>query len=303
MGTGTSFGVPVVACNCHVCKSQDPKDKRLRCSILIEQEEANNTKTTLLVDVSPEFRLQALKYGITSLTSVFITHSHADHLHGLDDLRVFSHKRSAASVLHKELSIAHKNAHKDQSAFPEAQGAGLHVYAASNTIQDIKTRFSYIFAPYIEGGGIPKLALTDLDSFDNKEGLLFGSVRVFPLPLMHGSLKDNGYLFCVDKAEVTYSFAYLTDCNYIAPEVISFIKEKGGVIKHCVIDALRKAQHSTHLSFDEAASYARKIGAEHTWFTHICHDATHEEITQYSLTTYGKDANILPAYDGQVLYV
>ena len=86
LGTGTSHGIPVVACDCPVCHSTDPKDNRNRCSAYVETDDGNY----ILIDIGPEFRIQALKYGVKKVTQVLLTHSHADHFHGIDDLRVFS---------------------------------------------------------------------------------------------------------------------------------------------------------------------------------------------------------------------
>ena len=89
MGSGTSHGIPVIACDCEVCRSDNPKDKRMRSSALIQDEE-----TCIVIDTGPEFRIQALKFGIKKLDAVLVTHSHADHIHGLDDVRVFSNEKT-----------------------------------------------------------------------------------------------------------------------------------------------------------------------------------------------------------------
>ena len=135
LGTGTSHGVPVIGCSCNTCTSKDPHDSRYRTSAFIEPE-------NLLIDTGPEFRLQALRKGIKKISAVFLTHSHSDHLNGLDDLRTFSHTDVPLS--------------KSSS---ETEGDGLPVYADSRTVGDIKRRFDYVFRPPKEGGGKPKLKL------------------------------------------------------------------------------------------------------------------------------------------------
>ena len=82
LGSGTSQGIPVIACNCEVCRSSDPRDNRLRCAILVEE-----GSTSLLVDAGPDFRQQMLKYHVANLDAVLLTHEHADHIFGLDDIR------------------------------------------------------------------------------------------------------------------------------------------------------------------------------------------------------------------------
>ena len=88
LGTGTSHGVPVIGCNCKVCRSEDPRDNRLRCSAYLQE------PASILIDVGPEFRIQALRYKINRVDALLLTHAHADHLHGIDDLRIFSHSKA-----------------------------------------------------------------------------------------------------------------------------------------------------------------------------------------------------------------
>lgn len=305
LGTGTSFGVPVIGCSCHVCKSQSQKDKRLRCSVLVCQKEEDKTTTNILVDVSPEFRLQALKYGIKSLSSVLLTHSHADHLHGLDDIRIFSHQKGKKT--NPTSSLMHKKQHPDQLSFPENAGEGLRLFANTNTLQDVKNRFDYIFEPYIEGGGIPKLHLEDVTKYTPKNPLKIGSIEVLPVPLIHGHTKDSGYIFTITRQGKRHSFAYLTDCNYVPQSSIDMMNDmtrnEGTCIEHCVIDALRVTPHSTHFCFKEAYNCAKQIGAKNIWFTHICHDCSHEEIISYIEQNIDAKGNVAPAYDGLVLNV
>ena len=137
-GTGTSHGIPVIGCSCNVCRSSDSRDNRLRCSAFLE------SPANILVDVGPEFRIQALKYKINKVDAVFITHSHADHLHGIDDLRVFSHTKALDP------------AHPDNK---ETEGEGLRIYTTTHAEHDIRHRFDYIFTPMKEGGGKPKIQI------------------------------------------------------------------------------------------------------------------------------------------------
>ena len=127
LGTGTSHGVPMISCSCAVCRSTDPRDKRTRPSIVVSYGDHN-----LLVDTSPELRLQLVAAGISHVDAVLFTHSHADHIHGIDDLRRFN----------------------------EWLRGGVPVYAAPSVLGDIRTRFPYIFARGGQiGGGIPSLDL------------------------------------------------------------------------------------------------------------------------------------------------
>ena len=300
MGTGTSHGMPVVACKCAVCRSLSKKNKRFRCSVYISQSEKSGKQTHIVIDTGPEFRIQALKYKIMSLNAVFLTHSHADHLNGLDDLRIFSHTKYAS------------NCSKPSPEYPETHGQGLPIYANEGTITDAKNRFDYIFKATQEGGGKPKLCFIDCKTFSPENPIAAGALTVLPVPMLHGNLQTSGYLIsCTGKDLKKHSIAYLTDCSFISDESINLILQNCGILDHVVIDALREKPHTTHCNFDSALSYAERLSARHTWFTHICHDASHLQIHSYirsHLSAYPKLLKIVrsggsvePAFDGLVL--
>lgn len=155
LGTGTSHGVPVVGCSCQVCSSADPRDSRYRCSVLVEGDHGE----VVLIDAGPEFRLQALRAKLTRLDAILVTHAHADHIHGLDDVR------------------------------PLTRGKPLPVYASASDIQEIRDRFAYAFRDGQLGGGKPRLELTEIGS----EGMTTGGIKAFPVPLLHGERRVLGY--------------------------------------------------------------------------------------------------------------
>jgi phosphoribosyl 1,2-cyclic phosphate phosphodiesterase len=165
LGTGTSTGVPVIGCSCRVCTSTDPRNRRLRPSILLEWEGHR-----VLVDSSSDFRQQALVHRIDSLDAVLYTHGHADHVLGLDDLRIYNFR----------------------------QRADLPVYGSAGTLEDIRRTFWYAFTDTPEGGGKPKLDLRPVEApFD-----LLGRT-VEPVRLWHGELMVYGYrigdfAYCTD---------------------------------------------------------------------------------------------------------
>jgi phosphoribosyl 1,2-cyclic phosphate phosphodiesterase len=170
LGTGTSHGVPMIACECAVCRSTDPKDTRLRASIYVNVPD----RQRILVDTSPDLRQQAITHRIMRVDAVVYTHSHADHILGLDELRRF-------------------NAVQD--------GRAVQCYATQATWDHIRRTFHYVFdtTPRL-GGGIPQLSSHLIDG-----PLLLGGVRVVPIPLWHGKMPVLGFRFG--------RFAYLTDCN------------------------------------------------------------------------------------------
>jgi phosphoribosyl 1,2-cyclic phosphate phosphodiesterase len=157
LGTGTSTGVPVIGCDCEVCRSTDPRDQRLRASVVIRTSEA-----TLLVDTSPDLRQQALRSGFRHLDAVLFTHAHADHTAGLDELRSF-------------------NAMQQQH---------LPIWATEATGAELQTRFAYAFANTFSRYGIaPDLTLNQIPDAP----FMVGSAEVTPLPIMHGWLPIIGF--------------------------------------------------------------------------------------------------------------
>lgn len=289
LGTGTSHGVPVIACNCAVCTSSDEKDKRMRSSALLEYEasaflpyihqeieveaekesEADSAefggekgnvaaksgrKYYFLIDIGPEFRLQALRARIKSLDAVFITHSHADHLHGLDDIRPFSNTSSPSSL-------------------------PMPVFSNDTALSDIRERFSYIFKDTQLGGGKPKIVLTPLSELKKFEKI---GLFITPIDMMHGELHATGYAFASRGTDgLTHAMVYLTDCNKIEASSILKIRRSADRIDFLVIDGLRERPHSTHFCFLQALDAADKIGAAHTYLTHLTHNKSHCEVNAY----------------------
>lgn len=278
LGTGTSHGIPVIACDCQVCSSSDEKDKRHRCSILIQNPE---TDMNLLVDAGPEFRVQALKYKIKKIDTVLLTHSHADHLHGIDDIRIFSCTRPAC-------------ADKPSTAIP------VHIYGNDNTLKDFKNRFDYMFVVHKGGGGVAHVDLNSMTPYSTNNPLIIKNCEIVPVDLEHGPTLCTGYIF-------NRKLAYLTDVNRIPSHSYQRIAHNSP-LEHLIIDGLRIRPHSTHFSFAEALEAADKIGARHTWFTHICHDSSHKEIIRYIQDNLEKYPNlskivkaggsVAPAFDG-----
>ena len=297
LGTGTSHGIPVIACDCEVCKSKNRKDKRLRCSAYVTNVNKDKTVSSILIDVTPEFRIQALRKKIKSIDAVLLTHSHADHIYGIDDIRIFSHTHSCDT------------AETSSSDNPEK---GLCFYGNKETVKSVKKRFDYIFKETQIGGGKPKINLKNIENVTEEEPLHIGDIQVLPVAMKHGELNTTGYILsCVEKDKQKHSIVYLTDCNKIKGKSIKFINKKAGIIDHVVIDGLREKEHATHFSFLQAMECAEELNAKNVWFTHICHTFSHEEICEYvkeNLYKFPKLQKIVlaggvvePAYDGLVM--
>lgn len=160
LGSGTSTGVPIPGCQCSVCTSSNPKNKRLRTSALLSL----NTQCNILIDTTTDFRAQALRADIRHVQAVLFTHAHADHILGIDDLRAFNF----------------------------IQRSAIPCYGSTRTLLEIKKLFSYVFNPdpdYI-GGGIPRLELHEIDELQE---FIINGFRITPFPMLHGRLPVTGY--------------------------------------------------------------------------------------------------------------
>lgn len=294
MGTGTSHGVPVIACDCAVCRSTDPRDTRLRCSAYITE------PARIVIDTGPEFRLQAIRYGIRGLDAVLLTHSHADHLHGLDDLRIFSHTRSSDASPSNPRSL-------------ETEGKGIAIYTNPTCLRDVRYRFDYVFKEVQLGGGKPKLDMEDNSCFRPGNPLVIGGLEILPVSLLHGSLEDSGYLLSETSPRDgrKHSIAYLTDLSFIPEESVSLIQENAGILDHLVVDAIRIKRHSTHYNFTDALALAERLVPRHTWFVHLTHDLSHLQVEAFTaailpeypalLKAVREGGSVGPAWDGLVL--
>lgn len=155
LGTGTSHGIPMIGCDCSVCRSNDPHNKRTRASVYIEEGEA-----ALLIDTPPELRIQVIREGIRRVDAVLFTHAHADHMFGLDDVRRFN----------------------DISGHPMA------CYGMESTLGTVRQAFEYAFVPTQNGSSKPAIDLVPIESDFSVAG-----VDVRPVPVVHGRMKVLGY--------------------------------------------------------------------------------------------------------------
>lgn len=293
LGTGTSHGVPVIGCDCPVCKSSDSRDKRFRCSAYVTvggstnaKNNKNDDKKHILIDIGPDFRSQALEHNVRKVDVLLLTHSHADHLHGIDDLRIFS-----CDMFKKPDNPRNMEKYK---------APPIPIYTNRATVRDIEKRFDYFFHHCKEGGGHAKVELIEVSQAFETCG-----ITVTPIPMLHGSLETTGWLLTEAVNGYSKSIAYLTDCSFISDDSIKKIKDNCGSLEHLVIDGLRIEEHSTHFNFLQALEAADKIGAKHVWLTHLTHAHSHKEIIDYIEENLYKFPNlstvaetVLPAYDG-----
>jgi phosphoribosyl 1,2-cyclic phosphate phosphodiesterase len=261
LGSGTSTGVPILGCKCKVCQSTDPRNKRLRTSALIETIQSK----TIIIDTSPDLRSQLLQHKDEKIDGVIITHDHADHTHGMDDLRPFTFKRAKP----------------------------LEIFTNEATAQQLTQKFAYIFQrqKYFEnkailGGGIP---LLDLVTITNEHFPIAGEDFYFyhtphghtnSLAMRHGKM------------------AYIVDCQEISAEILTALqKEK---LELLIIDCLRYQPHQTHLHLEKTLQYIQAIGPKLAVLTHMAHELDYLELTA-QLRQRGIN-NVFPAIDGQTFH-
>ena len=189
LGTGTSTGVPSIGCECETCTSEDSRDKRLRVSVLVEHD-----GQSVLIDTSSDFRQQALRHRINRLDAVLITHCHADHIFGLDDIRPLNFRHGA-----------------------------LGVYANERAWRDIRRIFSYIFEPSHFGGGLPQVVPHTVVS--GAPFCLAPGLEVMPVEVIHGRLPVVAYRF--------NDFAYATDLSEIPPASLEGLRGLDVLVLDC----------------------------------------------------------------------
>jgi phosphoribosyl 1,2-cyclic phosphate phosphodiesterase len=238
LGTGTSMGVPTLGCDCAVCTSADPRDKRLRPSLLLRWRDSDRERV-VLIDTGPDFREQALRSKLARVDAVFYTHGHADHIFGFDDLRPLSF-----------------------TVFRE--GGRIPLFASAETEAVLRRTYDYTFSPAATYPNRPRVQIEPL--LDRT--CIFG-VEFIRVPVAHGEQEIAGFRFGRN--------AYLTDVSDI-PES-SFALLEG--LDHVVLSALRHKPHPSHATVEQAVNWARRIGAQKTWFTHICHDLGHAETNRH----------------------
>jgi phosphoribosyl 1,2-cyclic phosphate phosphodiesterase len=230
LGSGTSTGVPVIGCDCPVCTSADPRNQRTRPSVLLRFPQGN-----LLIDTSPEMRLQLLRERVPFVHAIAYTHHHVDHLFGLDDTRLF----------------------------PRHTGGPLPVYCEPDTQAVIRQVFAYAFTEHalaIPPGHLPKVHFETITP-----GVPFTVLgqTVLPIRLEHGRFRVLGFR--------VGNLAYCTDVNRIPDESWPLLEG----LDVLILDALRHEPHPTHFSLGEALAVVQRLRPKRVWLTHLSHSFDH----------------------------
>lgn len=254
------MGVPTIGCDCAVCTSADPHDRRTRPSIMVQWDDPHAVAPkagapviptrTVLIDTTPDFREQAIREGIRKIDAVLYTHGHADHILGLDDVRPLSFARVTG-------------------------GKKIPLFASDNTARVLRTVFKYIFEADYKYGGLAQVELQPLAGPVELFGATFR-----PLEVLHGDVPIEGYRFG--------SAAYLTDFSNVPEETLAQLEG----LDILFLDALRHQPHPTHSTVENSLKIVERLRPKRTYFTHISHDLPHEE------TNAALPANVRLAHDG-----
>lgn len=264
----------MIGCDCDVCKSDDPRDRRYRSSAFVQYGGLD-----ILVDAGPDFRSQMLRSGIRHLDAILLTHNHKDHTGGLDDVRAFNYIERAPIKIYCEKYVEESLRKEYSYAFSEVRYPGVPEWQITNIDEN----------PFTVEENVPKMRLSWVDGkgyekipCERPEHLK--SIEVIPVRGKHFLLPVLGYRFG--------KIAYLTDMNFIPDE--EFSKLEG--LDHFIINCVRRGKHLSHFSLEEAIEVARRVGAKHSWLTHLSH-----RLPRYEELCRELPSGILPAYDGLVI--
>jgi phosphoribosyl 1,2-cyclic phosphate phosphodiesterase len=237
LGSGTSMGVPTIGCDCAVCTSVDPHDRRTRPSIMVQWDDptaAGSVKRTALIDTTPDFREQVIREHVRKIDAIIYTHGHADHILGLDDVRPLSFPRVTG-------------------------GTKIPLYASDNTARVLRSVFRYIFEADYKYGGLAQVELHPVNGPID----IFGATFT-PMPVLHGDVPIEAFRFG--------SAAYLTDFSSIPEESMALLEG----LDILFLDALRHHPHPTHSTVENSLKIVERLKPRRTFFTHISHDLPHE---------------------------
>ena len=292
LGTGTSQGVPIIGCHCDVCCSADPRDKRLRSAALVEY-----GGLKILIDAGPDFRTQMLREDVCHLDAILLTHNHMDHTGGLDDVRAFNYiDRKAVHIYCEEkvlntLKIMYGYAFAERK-YPGSPEWRIHLICdkpfAVKPVEggDLVWMRDMGYCMMMPDGSIVPCSNDIVTTAEepSPEVLAAGGVEIVPIRGYHDKMPVLGFRFG--------DIAYITDMSRIPEE--EFSKLKG--LKHLTLNTVSYHPHHSHFSLEEAVAMAQRIGAEHTWLTHLSHTfPTHGQFDREL------PDGISPAWDGLVI--
>ncbi|MCI1640427.1 MAG: MBL fold metallo-hydrolase [Bacteroidales bacterium] len=305
MGTGTSQGVPIIGCRCDVCKSKDPRDKRLRSSAYVEYGGLG-----ILVDAGPDFRFQMLRAGIGHLDAILLTHNHRDHTGGLDDVRALNYIEQRPAEIYCEEHVLDTLKFEypyvfEKEKYPGAPEWHMHLIEnkpfmvlpndSDNKLVWINDRGYCIQYPdgslkSTDAKKLDKAILVDDPGFSGDSVSPSGKGKeIIPIRGFHDKMPVLGFRFG--------NIAYITDMSMIPDEEFAKLQN----LDHVTINTVGYKHHHSHFSLDEAIAVAHKINAKHTWLTHLSHVFPVYDEFCSKLRELSPDLEILPAYDGLII--
>jgi phosphoribosyl 1,2-cyclic phosphate phosphodiesterase len=255
LGSGTSSGVPVIGCDCAVCVSDDPRDRRLRTSSCVRFTDADGEERLILIDTAPDLREQALRHGLRRCDGIVYTHNHVDHVFGLDEVRRFN------ALMRCPIDV-----YADERTMKSLHRVYQHIFDRANNEND---SFVATLVPRLIDPDVP----IDLHG-----------LRFTPIRLLHGRLPMLGFRIEALDADGAIAgdqpdplpLAYCTDVSAVPPESWRRLTD----LRTLILDMLRYRKHPTHMTVDEAIETAERVGADRTWFIHMTHDILHGDLDE-----------------------
>lgn len=260
LGSGTSTGIPMIGCNCSVCTSSIKENHRLRTSVYIETSKGSS----IIIDTTPDLRYQLLRNKINKVDFAFITHDHADHIHGIDDLRPLT--------------------------FPP-NGKSIPIYTYDKCVAQLTQKFPYIFKPHEQksniGGGIPRLSLERVNI--GVKNIICGEEFEFLL-LNHGHTQTLGIIH--------EKMAYIIDCHELTKDQIKYLKDRE--LELLILDCVTNTEHKTHLWQERSFEYISQIAPKQCGLIHMNHNLDHQQLKKDSENAFSFP--VFPTFDSQILY-
>lgn len=283
LGTGTSIGVPAIGCQCEVCRSTDPRDKRLRTSAMLETDGGMR----ILLDCGPDFRQQILTLPFGKIDAVLLTHVHYDHVSGIDDLRPFSNfgdvdiyaQKDVVRGLHQTMPYCFT-----ANLYPGVPHLRLHEIEVHKPViverpYDVKVQIPMGGAT-LEGVMQRRMVNVTVPRTDER-------IEIIPIRVMHGKLPIVGYRIG--------KLAYITDMKTMPESEFEYLEG----VETLVVNALRfEKEHHSHQLVDDAVALSRRIGAKKTYLIHVTHDIGTHELANKRLPE-----GVYFPYDGEVIIV